>query len=107
MEEKPQPSVGLLAEAEKILNQTLAYQAASAVHGLKNRLNLDVKELRLMVAPARLDEPGSYRVVCTIVSLAIAEPVVVEVVVLPDKAIVRPARAPAGDTAAPGGPAKP
>jgi hypothetical protein len=30
-----------IAEAEKILNRTLAYQAAIAVHELKDRLGLD------------------------------------------------------------------
>ena len=62
--------VASIAKAEKILNRTLAYQAAIAVHELKAQLDLDVGELRLFVVPESADAPGSYRVVCTIVSLA-------------------------------------
>ncbi len=59
-----------IAEAENILNRTLAYQAAMAVHELKALLNLDVWELRLVVAPESPSLPGCYRVTCTIASLA-------------------------------------
>jgi hypothetical protein len=52
----------VLAKAERILNRTLAYQAAIAVHELKDLLDLDVQELRLTVTPANLDNPGCYRV---------------------------------------------
>jgi len=48
-----------IAEAEKLLNRTLVYQAAVAVHELKDRLNLDVAELRLVVAPVSSVAPGS------------------------------------------------
>jgi hypothetical protein len=64
-------STGLseIAKAERILNRTLAYQAAMAVHELKERLGLDVREIALAVAPLRTEEIGAYRVVCTIKSL--------------------------------------
>jgi hypothetical protein len=70
-----------IAEAEKLLNRTLAYQAAMAVHEMKERLNVDVAELHLTVAPEAIDKPGSYRVTCTIASLAVHLPLVVEVIV--------------------------
>ena len=60
----------LVAKAEKILNGTLAYQAAIAVHDLKDRLDLSVAELRLVVAPETPEAAGCYRVTCTIASLA-------------------------------------
>ena len=76
-----------IAAAEKILNRTLAYQAATAVHELKDRLDLDVAEIRLVVAPLSSDTPGCYRVTCTIANLVLPEPVSVEVIVRPDQAI--------------------
>jgi hypothetical protein len=76
-----------IAEAEKLLNRTLAYQAAMAVHEMKERLNVDVAELHLTVAPEAIDKPGSYRVTCTIASLAVHLPLVVEVVVHAEEAI--------------------
>ena len=89
MEDKPVgASVELIAEAERILNRTLAYQAGIAVHELKDRLDLDIEELRLVVAPVSADEPGTYRVTCTIVGLVTPEPVVIDVVVTPQKAVV-------------------
>jgi hypothetical protein len=78
----------LISKAERILNRTLAYQAAIAVHEIKEVLELDVEELRLTVAPLSLDSPGAYRVTCTIASLAAPEPVVVDVVVEPHKAVI-------------------
>jgi hypothetical protein len=75
-----------IAGAEKILNRTLAYQAAIAVHELKDRLDLDVAEIRLVVAPLVSDAPGSYRVTCTIANLVLPAPVSVEVIVRPDQA---------------------
>jgi hypothetical protein len=77
----------VIANAERILNRTLAYQAAVAVHELKDLLNLDVAELSLVVAPFDDDRPGCYRVICTIASLEKAQPVRIEVVVQPEKAI--------------------
>jgi hypothetical protein len=59
-----------VAQAEKILNRTLAYQAAIAAHELKDRFDLNVGELRLVIVPESADAPGYYRAVCTIVSLA-------------------------------------
>jgi hypothetical protein len=74
-------SFELVAQAEKILSSTLAYQAAIAVHELKDRLDIDVAELRLVVMPQVVSEPGCYRVVCTIVSLAMPKALTVEVLV--------------------------
>jgi hypothetical protein len=79
--------LGTLAFAEIILNRTLAYQAALAVHELKDRLDLDVEELRLVVAPFREDMPGKNCVTCTIESLGSARPITVEAVVDPEKAV--------------------
>jgi len=76
-----------IAEAEKLLNRTLVYQAAVAVHELKDRLNLDVAELRLVVAPESVDAPGCYRVTCTIAGLTEPKPVKVDVLVRPEQAI--------------------
>jgi hypothetical protein len=76
-----------IAEAEKLLNRTLVYQAAVAVHELKERLNLDVAELRLVVAPESVDAPGCYRVTCTIAGLTEPKPVKVDVLVRPEQAI--------------------
>ena len=58
-----------VAQAEKILNRTLAYQAAIAAHELKDQLDLCVRELRLVIVPESADAPGCYRAICTIVSL--------------------------------------
>ena len=79
--------LGTIAFAEIILNRTLSYQAALAVHELKDWLNLDVEELRLVVSPLREDMPGKYCVTCTIESLGSSKPITVEVVVEPEKAI--------------------
>ena len=81
------PDLGTIAFAEIILNRTLAYQAALAVHELKDRLNLDVRELRLAVAPVREDMPGRYSVTCTIESLGSSQAITVKAVVEPEKAI--------------------
>jgi len=83
-----------IAEAEKILNRTLAYQAAITVHELKERLNLDVAELHLVVAPASLDAQGCYRVICTIESLASSTPVTLQAIVRPEQAVTPIDKAP-------------
>lgn len=75
-----------IAKAEKILNRTLAYQAAIAVHELKDVLSLDVEELRLVVAPT-METPGAYRVTCTIATLVTPGPVRLDLVVEPEKAV--------------------
>jgi hypothetical protein len=62
--------MALVAQAEKILNRTLAYHAAIAVHEVKDRLDLNVAELRLVIVPESANAPGCYRAICTIVSLA-------------------------------------
>jgi hypothetical protein len=80
-------AVEVAARAERILNRTLAYHAAIAVHELKDELGLDVEELRLVVTPLSLDSPGTYRVVCSIAKVAAEEPIVLDLVVSPEKAI--------------------
>jgi hypothetical protein len=62
--------MALVAQAEKILNRTLAYQAAAIVHELRDQLDLNVGELRLVVAPDSMDAPGCCRMICTIVTIA-------------------------------------
>ena len=79
--------IRIIAEAEKILNRTLSYQAAIAVHELKDRLNVEVEELRLVVAPITEESVGSYRVTCTIIGLAVHRPVLVEAIVRPDQIV--------------------
>src|SRR5260370_1852060 len=75
-----------IAAAEKILNRTLAYQAATAVHELKDRLDLGIAEICLLVASLSSDAPGCYRVSCTIANLLLPVPVSVEGIVIPDPA---------------------
>jgi hypothetical protein len=77
-----------IAKAERILNRTLAYQAAMAVHELKERLGLDVREIALTVAPLRADDVGAYRVVCTIKSLQ-SEPRPVDAAPQPSDVVLR------------------
>jgi hypothetical protein len=84
---KPATDAGVIAKAERILNRTLAYQAAIAVHELKEVLGLDIEELHLTVTPLSLDSPGTYRVTCTIASLAAPQPVILDLVVEPEKVI--------------------
>lgn len=81
--------VSSIVEAEKILNRTLAYQAAIAVHELKDVLDLDVMELRLVVAPVDRNAPGCYRVTCTVTSLNDPLPLRVDVLVQPEQAVAR------------------
>jgi hypothetical protein len=78
-----------IALAEIILNRTLAYQAALSVHTLKDLLDLDVQELRLVVAPLREDAPGKYCVTCTVETLGSSQPLSVAIEVQPDKSIKR------------------
>jgi uncharacterized protein (UPF0210 family) len=75
----------IIAKAEKILNRTLAYQAAIAVHELKDELGLDVEALRLVVAPVSMEAPGAYRVTCIVENLH--NPVILDIVVEPGKAV--------------------
>ncbi len=82
---KSERDIELIAQGERLLNRVLAYQAAAAVHQLKDELGLDVEELILSVAPLSADEVGSYRVVCTIVRASGPEPLVLELVVDPVK----------------------
>ena len=81
-------NIAVLAQAERILSRTLAYQAAMVVHELKDLLDVDIQELRLAVTPPDLTNPGCYRVTCTIASLESPQPVGVDIVVQPEKASV-------------------
>jgi len=57
------------AKAEAYLNSTLAYQAAIAVHHLREEFGLSVSELRLSVAHEDPMHPRVVLVTCTIASL--------------------------------------
>lgn len=54
--------VQLVAKAEAVLDRTLAYQAAQAVHELKANLGIDIQQINLAVSPMPNDT-GIYRVV--------------------------------------------
>ena len=66
--------VELIAKAEAVLDRTLAYQAAQTVHELKATLGIDIQQINLAVS-AMPDIPGSYRVVCTVLSVGATRPV--------------------------------
>ena len=66
--------VELIAKAEAVLDRTLAYQAAQAVHELKATLGIEIQQINLAVS-AMQNDPGSYRVVCTLVSVGVVKPV--------------------------------
>lgn len=87
---QPKGDLELIAQGELLLNRVLSYQAAIAVHHLKAELGLDVKELTMSVAPLTPDALGVYRVVCTIVRTGTPDPLVLEVVVAPGKAVTVP-----------------
>lgn len=84
--------IELISRAEAVLDRTLAYQAAQAVHELKAHLGIDIPQINLEVSPVANDA-GSYRVVCTILNIAAAEPLEIELTV----------RAPVGNEASNGG----
>jgi hypothetical protein len=65
--------VGLIAKAEAVLDRTLAYQAAQAVHELKATLGIDIQQINLAVSPVPNDA-GTFRVVCTVLSVGATEP---------------------------------
>lgn len=69
--------VELIAKAEAVLDRTLAYQAAQAIHELKAKLGIDISQINLAVSPMPHDT-GTFRVVCTIVSLTVPEPLEIE-----------------------------
>jgi hypothetical protein len=54
------------AKAEAYLNETLAYQAASAVHCLREKYGLEIQQLQLVVAPDDPGHPGVVHVTCTV-----------------------------------------
>lgn len=62
-------NVGMYAQAETYLNETLAYQAASAVHHLREKYGLEIEELLLTVAPDDPHHPGVVHVTCTVHSI--------------------------------------
>jgi hypothetical protein len=64
--------VELIAEAEAILDETLAYEAARAAHQLKRHLGIDIQQINLELRPVPNDS-GSYCAVCTISTLATKE----------------------------------
>lgn len=84
---RPNGDLELIAQGELLLNRVLSYQAAIAVHHLKAELGLDVQELTMSVAPLSSDTFGVYRVVCTIVRAGTPDPIVLESVVAPGKAV--------------------
>jgi hypothetical protein len=57
------------AKAELYLNETLAYQAAIAVHHLRQYYGLEVKQLTLVVAPDDPRHPGTVHVTCSLHSV--------------------------------------
>jgi hypothetical protein len=69
----------LIARAEAVLDRTLAYHAAMAVHELKVALGIDIQQINLAVSPVANDG-ATFRVVCTIVSAAAQEPLEVELI---------------------------
>ena len=84
---KHNPDFEVIAKAERFLNRVLTYQAAIAVHQLQDDFGLDVEELTLSVVPISPEAVGAYRVVCTIVRASGPQPVVVDLVVEPEKAL--------------------
>jgi hypothetical protein len=72
--------VELIAKAEAVLDRTLAYQAAQAVHELKANLGIDIQQINLAVGPMPNDT-GIYRVVCTILSFGATEPLEIQLAV--------------------------
>jgi hypothetical protein len=72
--------VELIAKAEAVLDRTLAYQAAQAIHELKANLGIDIQQINLAVSPMPHDT-GVFRVVCTIVSLTATEPIEIELTI--------------------------
>ena len=79
--------IQVYAKAEALLNATLAYQAAIAVHQLKDFLGLHVKELHLSVAPYDPNHPSTVRVTCTIHTLEAESPIEISMTVDPSKAL--------------------
>jgi hypothetical protein len=65
--------IELIAKAEAVLDRTLAYQAAQAVHELKATLGIEIQQINLEVSPMPNDA-ASYRAVCTIVNLTTKGP---------------------------------
>ena len=64
-----QDRVATYARAEAYLNETLAYQAASAVHHLKSNLGLEIEQLHLTVQPDDPHHPGVVHITCTVHSV--------------------------------------
>src|ERR1700730_15884677 len=84
--------VELIAKAEAVLDRTLAYQAAQTVHELKATLGIDIQQINLAIRPVPNDA-GTYRVVCTILSVGVPQPLELQ----------RTVRAPGGGAGSNGG----
>jgi hypothetical protein len=69
--------VELIAKAEAVLDRTLAYQTAQAVHELKATLGIDIQQINLAIRPVPNDA-GTYRVVCTILSVGVPQPLEIQ-----------------------------
>lgn len=61
--------LGMYSKAESYLNEVLAYQAASAVHPLREKYGLEIQQLNLTVAPDDPHHPGVVHVTCTVHSV--------------------------------------
>ncbi|MGH9550401.1 MAG: hypothetical protein ACRD3W_13545 [Terriglobales bacterium] len=75
------------AKAEAYLNRTLAYQAAIAVHHLKEEYNIEVQQLALNVAPVDVRHPGMLHVTCTLQSVRNEPALEIQVGIDPNAAI--------------------
>ena len=75
--------VGTYAQAETYLNETLAYQAASAVHHLRDKFGLEIKQLQLNVEPDDPRHPGVVHITCTVHSVRERTPIQLHIAVDP------------------------
>ena len=71
------------AKAETYLNETLAYQAASAVHHLREKYGLEIEQLHLSVAPDDPHHPGVVHITCTVHSVRKQTPLQIHVAIDP------------------------
>ena len=75
--------ISAYAKAETYLNETLAYQAASAVHYLRDRYGLEIEQLQLTVAPDDPHHPGVVHITCTVHSVREQAPLRLHIAVDP------------------------
>ena len=78
-----QDRVATYARAEAYLNETLAYQAASAVHHLKSKLGLEIEQLHLTVQPDDPHHPGVVHITCTVHSVREKAPLQIHMAIDP------------------------